>query len=804
MKTTRRMFLRSVGAGTTCAWLTTVLPGEAYAQHSIRQSFDPRIAQQFLSVCRQCPAGCGVLAEVVEGQVKKLRGNPLHPTNRGSLCARGISAIQLYYNPDRIQTPLRRRGARGAGDWEAISWDAAYELLAAQLVALRNSGRSHAFALLAEDMNGLEGQLARRFCRAYGTPNYLDLSGHPTEDAVNAATVMQGLDGPAVFDIKNASFLLSFNVPFLDTPRNPVQTWKHFAEFRSPERGVRGRLVHFSSMYDTTARKADEWIPLVPGTEGALALGMAYVIIQEGLYDRDFINFHCQGFDTWWAAGEEIPGFRVEVHQNYKPSLVAEITGVSVEKIVSLAREFSQARAPLALWQGGTGVGAQPLSTQMAIHSLNALVGNIDVPGGVLAARRLPLDLPAAAAEDEAGRAGRAQEPLVSAEHTRYVALDPVRTSFPERIVLGSPYPVEALLIYRANPVFHELNGRTYREALEKVPFSACIAGFHNETTQWCDLVLPESHALESWYAGVNYTEEGYPFLNVCEPATAPRHDTAHAGDMVLELARRCGGAVAESLPWPRIQDVAAAYLAQVNGLESGDTFGRRYEEIWTRLLERIGWRARGQMSDTGFWRAALTNGGWWDPIYFPKDWARTLKTRSGRFEFFPDVLWRRLRRFRRGETITPADKARILPHYEAPAGAVEDYPLRLLVFAMPNLTDVESPNQPWLQEIAGRYERHQWAAWLAVNPEDAEHYHLEDGGEVWIESLQGQVKLPCELDPGVPPGTVRMPFGYGHTAGGRWMKDIGVSPAAVVSPAYDAQSGLPDWQATSVRLRKA
>lgn len=794
MDTTRRGFLKNVGAGTLGAWLVPLLPWRALAQESIRAPHDPRLANHFLSVCRQCPQGCGVLAEVVGGRVKKLRGNPLHPTNRGTLCARGVSATQLLYNPDRIPGPLRRAGERGEGRWEPIGWDEALALVAEKLTALRGAGRPEGLAVLADQLGGLEGTLARRFCRAFGTENLLDLGRYPASGGATAAAAMQGVQGPVVFDLANASYLLSFNVPFLEASRNPIQTWQGFAEFRAARGRPRGRFVHFSPARDLTASKADLWVPIRPGTEGAVALGIAYVMLQEGLYDHPFVRHRCDGFADGSEAGREIPGFHRHVREHYRPARVAELSGVPVERLVALAREFALAQAPLALWQDQAGVASQPLAVQMAVHSLNALVGNIDAPGGVLVPRTLPDDLPGPAASDAAGETGLARGPLASPEHSGFPLPTAAPWSFPGRALAGDPYPLEAVLVYRANPVFDQLNGGAFRELFQKVPFSASIAAFHNDTTAWCDLVLPESHALESWYAGVNHTDGGHPFFNLAEPVVAPRHDTRHAGDVLLELGRLCGGPMAESLPWARFQDAAFTYLGRINGLQAGDLFGRPYEEVWTRLLERMGWRARAHAADAEFWAQCLGTGGWWDPIYFHGEWERSLPTPSGRFELAPSSL-------REGEA------SRRLPHHpQTAAGDPPDdaYPFHLLVYAYPHLSQVESPNQPWLQEISGEREREHWETWLDIHPEDAERLHLTDRAGVWVESRKGRVRLRCRFDQGVQPGTVRIPFGLGHDHGGRWMRGIGVTPTRLVAEAFDPSAGTPDWQSTSVRLQKA
>ncbi|MBI5015375.1 MAG: molybdopterin-dependent oxidoreductase [Deltaproteobacteria bacterium] len=805
MKITRRSFLRNVGAGAAGAWLSPLQPWKAFAQEPIRKPFDPLLKNHFLSVCRQCPQGCGVLAEVLGGKIKKLRGNPLHPTNRGTLCARGISALQLYYSPDRIWGPLRRKGARGSGQWEPVSWDEALKTVADKLVRLRNARTSDGLVMVVDQFNGLEGLLARRFCQAFGTSNYVDLSQYPASGALNASAVMQGMDVAPIFDIKNASYLLSLNVPFLETSRSPIGTWKAFADFRTGKGHPRGRFVHFSPTRDLTASKADDWIPIKPGTEGAVALGIAHVMLQEGLYKNDFVAFNCQGFERRQDGQEELPGFHEHILQNYKPAQVSEISGAPVEKIVGVARAFALSRAPLALWQDQVGVSSQPLQTQMAIHSLNALVGNIDASGGVLAARTLPDRLSPEVVVDALAREGLGRGPLVSLNTTQFRDGHPASSALPERILAGSPHAVQALFLYRANPVFDQVSGEKYREVLRTIGFSVCVAAHHNDTTVLCDLVLPESHALESWHAGVNFTQDGFPFFNLAEPVLPRRYDTRHVGEVFLDLGRRCGGSVAQSLPWRRFQDVAFGYIGQIEALKAGDTFGPSYQESLTRQLERIGWRTRLDDTSAGFWREALKTGGWWDPIYYQREWGRSLRTDSGRFEFFPNTLWARLRRSQAGRAITKEEKSRILPHYVPPEakGKNGEYPLALLVYALPHLAQVESPNQPWLQEICGS-ERQYWSTWLDINPEEAKHHRLVERDEVWLESEKGKVRLRCRFDHGIQPGTVRVASGLGHADGGRWMKGFGVAPAAVVTGTYDALAGMTNWQTTRVRIRKA
>ncbi len=366
------------------------------------------------SQCRQCPGGCGIRVRMIGDRPVKIEGNAFHPINRGKLCPKGQAGLLSLNDPDRIHGPLKRIGNRGDGKWQDITWDEAITHLVNRLKEIRAGNASHTVAIMDGDSNGLIKMLLERFLHQYGSPNYLSIPTGLDYGSVDAFYLMQGMNDGIVYDMEMANYIISFESDLLQSFWSPVQVMKAFGYMRR-EKSIRGKIVQVESRYSTTAAKADEWIPVNPGTEGVLALGMAHVIIKEGLYDKEFIEKHTFGFeDLKDPSGKEHQGYKNLVLQNYSPSVVSEITNVPVESILRLAKEFATQGPALAIGNRGD------IYQQMAIHALNALVGNIDKPGGVLTIKNPPaLDLPAPEL-DETARRGLQMTPLAGTDSGKF------------------------------------------------------------------------------------------------------------------------------------------------------------------------------------------------------------------------------------------------------------------------------------------------------------------------------------------------------------------------------------------------
>ena len=249
------------------------------------------------------------------------------------------------------------------------------------LKGLREKGESHTAACITGSAKGTVPQLFKRLMTAYGSPNFFAM---PTMEDTYALTfkLMHGVDASPAFDIEKSDFVLSFGSGVLDGWGAPVRMF--LANSGLKKSG--GKLVQIEPRLSNTAAKSDQWVPVNPGTESILALGLAHVIIKESLYNKNFVEKYSFAFDGWTdSKGKNRKGFKDFVLEVFTPEKVAEKTGVKPEVIVSVAKSFAGAKRPLAICGRGKGMNPGSVHEFMAVHALNALVGNINNEGGVWA-----------------------------------------------------------------------------------------------------------------------------------------------------------------------------------------------------------------------------------------------------------------------------------------------------------------------------------------------------------------------------------------------------------------------------------
>jgi anaerobic selenocysteine-containing dehydrogenase len=593
----RRTFLKLAGVSAAAAALYQSSGSILAALNVMDQETPPGEGKWIPSVCQLCPAECGLRVRVVGDVAVKIEGNHQNPSNQGRTCPKGQVGLHLLYNPDRVRTPLKRVGERGEGQWQAISWDEAIGAVASQLVGLRTAGTPERLAFLYERPAGLLEESIAHFCRAMGTPNVIDMR----PDALSKAVLLtQGWDARPGYDLERTRHLLSFGYALLESAQPSVHLLSTYSFMRRGRPGDRAHIVQIEPRLSVTAIKADEWVPIKPGTEGVLALGLAWVILSEHLYDEAFVTEYCHGFEEWSQA----------VLQDYAPERVASLTGVDERTITRLAREFAD---------------TSPAASQLAIHSLNALVGSIDVPGGVMIQRPVPLTPWPDVSMDGVTTQGLGQPRLDGPE--RYPLGHSVVHHLPEAILSSDPYPLEALLLYRANPI-HELPDReAWQEALKQVPLIVSFDSFVEETSAYADYILPDHTFLERWIAAPLMPSLGYPVLAFGQPVVEPLYDTRALGDVLIQLAHQVGGAPRESFPWSdylgllrfRLEDLVAtgygrswqsAACGSIPPTPSlGETKGSRRNgrRCWPRLPESSSSRPRCSRSNSRY-RHPITN----------------------------------------------------------------------------------------------------------------------------------------------------------------------------------------------------
>jgi molybdopterin-containing oxidoreductase family iron-sulfur binding subunit len=455
----------------------------------------PGVASWFSTVCRECPAGCGVIARNREGRVVKLEGNPEHPVSQGALCIRGQAALQGVYHPDRFTGPQRRE----ANAFRAATWDDALKLTADKLTAARAAG-SGRIVLVSQLESGSLGALMGRFSQALGARGHVMLEPFGYEWIRAANRLVFSRDAIPYYAFEDAEVVLSFGADFIETWLSNVEYARGFGRMHGFRGGRAGTFIHVEPRQSVTGANADEWVRNAPGTEGLLALAILKVMIEEGIADKRFEEA---------AAGVDV-------------NKVAADSGVSVQTIKHIAHVFGSAKPGLAVGGGVAVAGSNATQTLAAINLLNAAAGNV-------------------------GKTVRFGPDSAYAKVTPYAEV----AALAQAMAKGE---IEVVLIGSGvNPAFTLPGGLKFAEALAKVPFVVSFATQPDETTALAHLVLPDTHWLESW--GDYSPREGV--VGLMQPTMSPARDARSTGDVLLALGRTVLGTEEGKgpLPWARFEE---------------------------------------------------------------------------------------------------------------------------------------------------------------------------------------------------------------------------------------------------------
>ena len=794
MRINRRGLLKLLGAAT----LGVALPDDLL--HALPKEGEWIPCEEYWStgICLQCPSGCGVRIRSVNHWPVKLEGIKDYPINKGRLCPKGQSGLQVLYDPDRIRHPLKRKGKRSEGSWEKISWEEGLRLVIDRLKGLRREGRPQNLMAWGGRYRGHMGELMARFMETYGSPNHLGNSARGSEGILKGHLFTMGVRDFLPIHWEEVNYVLSFGASLLEASRPSLRNLWGYGFLRRGRPGIRGKIVQIEPRFSVTASKADQWVPIQPGTDGALALGIAHWIIKEKKYDRQFVDRHTFGFEDWKDDdGKTHMGFSTLALKEYSPKQVSSLTGVSEEIIIRMAKEFSSHLPGIAI--SGRGVGMQTNGTysQMAIDSLNALVGSIDSPGGLLLQGRPPFQKWPALQKDSIAQKGLANPRIDGAGTIPFPFAEEVPYTLPERIEKGEPYPVDTLFLYYTNPLFSLPENEKLRPALERVPFIVSFSPFMDEATMVSDLVLPDGTFFERWQDDGVEPGLGFPMFGLRSPTfDKPLYDVRNTGDVLIEIAKGIGGSVAKSFPWKDFQDALKDAIKGVFAAKRGSVQGKDFEEFWNTLIDR---------------------GGWWDAHYPFGEWKRNFTTPSGKFEFFSLAMEHGLKEISKrsqkdvghilGQLKIEArgDKA-FLPHFEKPRwiGEEKEFPFHLINYKLMTMAEGRGANQPYLQEIIGPHLYEKWDSWVEINPETAKSLGIKDGDLIWVESPAGKLKSRARLFPGTHPKCIHIPYGQGHKAYGRWAKGRGINPNHLLVREYDHMGGFVSYSSTRLKVYKA
>ena len=517
----------------------------------------PGVAEWKPSVCPLCPAGCGLTVRVMEADAevvrngeqglvkiaaaKKLEGQPDHPINHGGLCVRGQAAIQLTYHPDRITGPLKRSGARGSGEWKSVTWDEAIAELVSQLDGI--AGEPAQLTFLARPRRSRRLELATAFLRGFGAhgPRLFEVFDDHVLRRANAISF--GREQLPTYDLARSRYVIGFGADFLGTWNSPVAQNAGYGAMRQGHPQVRGTFVQVESRMSQTGANADEWVPIKPGTEGVLALGLAHVIVANKL--RPSGSSRAGAAIDGWSGGLSA----------YSPADVEKITGVPAKRIERLARELAEHGPAVAIVGGAPLAQTNGLFTAIAVNALNELLGAVGQPGGLGFMPQLAYPNP------EPRREGDSFLP-----------------------------PTKVLLLDGANPVFGSQKASKAREALQAVPFIASFGQFVDDTSVLADLILPDHSFLESWTDSLPESGAAVAVANAAGPVMRPLHNTRATPDLLIEVAAKLKKPIA--LPWKTFDEMLKASMpeaawtaAQKNGFAT-DTDGLKAGASESRVAD--------------------------------------------------------------------------------------------------------------------------------------------------------------------------------------------------------------------------
>jgi len=423
--------------------------------------------------------GCALLAGVKDNKIVSVKGDPDGFLNKGYICPKGIASPDRLTHPDRLKHPLKRVGKRGEGNWKRISWDEALEEISVNLLKIKEQHGAKAVAFGAGMPKGLEHFVLIRLANIFGSPNVV-----APQDVCHAPREVTGVHTCGFYPVAD-----------LHHPSKLILLWASNITSTNEEGEICSMLLEqvrtgtdlivVDPRKIDLVKKAKNWLQLRPGTDHVLALGLLHVLIEEALYDTDFVEKWTHGFDD---LANHI--------KQYTPEKVSEITWVPPDLIRETARLYAQAKPAVIQWGNPIEHTIHTFDIIRALICLMAISGNLDVPGGNIHAK--DPDIMGLGPFVRADLIPEKRKEMIAAYHRVIPRLMTTPAAFFRQAVLqGTPYPVKGLYSMCANPLLSFADGRKTYEALMKLDFIAVADLIMTPTAALADIVLPVATQFE-------------------------------------------------------------------------------------------------------------------------------------------------------------------------------------------------------------------------------------------------------------------------------------------------------------------
>jgi len=818
----RRRFLAATGTtGALAATAAVVgLPGTGLAPQSAEAQGTAARPNTVVTknICAQCPARCGIDVYTTNGRVHAIYGDSNNPIANGKLCPKGHLGTYFLYDPDRFKGPMRRtnpkKGRNEDPGFVPISWDEAFDTVAARLNNLRSKGESHRFAhLYGRGWGSTDAGLYGNFGKLYGTPN--SAIGHASMCAEGSKKAKHATDGNNSYnsyDYRNTNYLLIMGASFLEAFRpynNVMQMW---GEMRS--KAPKTKVTCVDVRMNPTMAAADRALYIKPGTDGAFALAVAHVILTEGLWDKESVGDFFDGVNRF-RAGANVSGFNEKwVHglvdwwngelKDRTPEWAQSITSIAAADIRKTALEFGSTRPAVALFERGPTGHTNGTYNGMAIHALNALVGSLFAKGGLGYQMGTPYaSLPVNAddyLDDYAKNGPWKQHPRIDLAGTaRWPMTSTMMQEVAPNHLKGDPYKLDTAMFFYTNPIWSAPNTAAWEEALKDV-FVIDTSPFPGETAMYADLVLPESTYLERLQDSATYPFEGWPMTALRVPAIAPLHNTKNFGDMLIEIGKRIDGPMADY--YKALDNVENVLRHISKGFEAnpGDNGVNGYES----------WREKGVWFKKPYhWQQIRGEFYEWDGsgynvLMSPEEVkAKLYKTPSGKFEFRSGYL-ERYAEYIENTLGIPRNRAGLIQWVE-PKHTGGSGDLFFVTPKTPMHAEGRGANIPHQAAIHQPVAGGRGTVYLEIHPDTAKKRGIRNGDRVRITSDLGSIEAECRYVAAHRPDTLVLPYEFGHWAQGRWAKGRGPGNSSeITANVSDPISGLASYYTGKVSISRA
>jgi len=807
MKLTRREFIQASAATVGLLMIegaSAAAKGKAKRNAIVvrrAEAASPAKGEWVASTCQGCTAWCAIQIFVQDGRAVRVRGNPLSKANGGYVCPRGHLIPQQTYDPDRIKVPMKRTNPqKGRGidpKFVPISWDEALDIVADKMMELRNAGEPHKLAYIrgrysSTSTNILYGALPS----IYGTPNYFSHSAICAEAEKMGPGLTQGFFGYRDYDLARAKCVVAWGCDPVSSNRLVPAAIANLGAIIE-----RGALITVDPRLSTSAAKSHEWLPVRPGTDGALAGAIAHVLLVEGLWSREFVGDFKDGKNQFvaGAAVDEAAFAETETHGVVKwwnielkdktPQWAEKETLIPADQIVRVARLMGKAAPQVAVWMG-PGVAMNPRGTYaaMAVHALNGLLGSIDVEGGVLQSVSVPMGSFAKrdAYIDETakkygkgkkidGRGAKDMPAMMNAKPGSGVVTNNVANG-----MLKDPQAIKVLISSWSNFNFSCTDPARWDKALSQLPFFVHMVTNASEMTQFADIVLPSTLNSTEGLSVISNNGMTHGFASIQQPAGKRLWDVKQEETEVCWL-------LAEKLKAKGFPNLFDYYSKEFKDPETGKTptNEKEFGEIQAKISSAPMWMPKEPLKGdkVSGWDEFRKRGMYNTEQYaFKKGWGGKFKTATKKFEFYSETLKKGLTEHAAKHQTTVDDilsvsgyvargESAFVPHYEPPKrhGSAQDFPFEFVDYKSRLNREGRSANLPWYQEFkkvdAGDVS---YGDVLKMNPADGTKLGIQNGDTVRISSLAGSIVTQVRLWEGIRPGTVTKAFGQGHWAYGR------------------------------------